>query len=370
MAADKSRAELPGGAAPEAPLEIAVSEREGLVAVGLSGDIDLDGRDRLAAALADAVGRATSAVVVDLQACTFLGSTGARLLLEAHGEAAARGVRLWLTLGPSPARRVIDLLGVPDRIDILDPSPAQEPALHIDPQALSDSVSGLASVATEPTSLEDGLGRVIEATRQLFAVSGSGLMMVDGSGALRYVLATDPAGAALEAAQEEIGEGPCVDAFVLSREIRVDDLAADGRYPRLAERLVPRGVRAVLGVPTRVGGTPVGSLNVYRDTAYAWDASDAAAIGAYNAVVESLLVSAVAARKSGELAAQLQEALDRRVQIERAVGLLMGRHGVDAVTAFNALRRQARDARRTVVDLAADVLEGGDVASLSGRSRS
>jgi anti-anti-sigma factor len=347
-----------------------VSERDGVVVLELSGDIDLDGRDRLAAAFADALARARSAVVADLRECTFLGSTGARVLLEANDAAAARGLLLSVTLGRSPARRVIELLGVGDQIDILDASPAREPALHIDPQALSASVEGLASVSADPTSLEEGLGRVIEATRQLFAVSGSGLMMVDGGGALRYVLATDPAGAALEAAQEEIGEGPCVDAFVLSREVRVDDLASDERYPRLAERVLPRGVHAVLGVPTRVGGTPVGSLNIYRDTAYAWDDSDAAAIGAYNGVVESLLVSAVAARKSGELAAQLQNALDRRVLIERAVGVLMGRHGVDAVAAFNALRSQARDGRRAVVDLAADVLEGADVASLSGRSRS
>ena len=370
MAGEGYRTGSRGDGRPDARLEIAVSEREGVIVLALSGDIDLDGRDRLAAALADAVGGAESAVVADLRECTFLGSTGARLLLEASDAAAARGLRMSLALGRSPARRVIELLGVGHRIDILDATPAREPALHIHPQALSASVEGLASVAADPTSLEEGLGRVIEATRQLFAVSGAGLMMVDADGALRYVVATDPAGAALEAAQEEIGEGPCVDAFVLSREVRVDDLATDGRYPRLAERVVPRGVHAVLGVPTRVGGTPIGSLNVYRDAAYAWDESDAAAIGAYNGVVESLLVSAVAARKSGELAAQLQNALDRRVLIERAVGVLMGRHGVDAVAAFNALRSQARDGRRAVVDLAADVLEGADVASLSGRSRS
>jgi anti-anti-sigma regulatory factor len=338
--------------------------------VTFAGDIGLEGGDRVAAALADAVGTAASSVVADLRDCTFLGSTGARLLLEAHDSAAARGLCLSLILGESPARRVIDLLGIEGRIDILDPSAVVEGPTHIEPQALSASMEGLASVAAEPTSLEDGLARVIRAARELFAVSGAGLMMVDRDGALRYVVATDPAAAALEAAQEELGEGPCVDAFVLSHEVRADDLAADARYPRVAERVVPRGVRAVLGIPTRVGGTPVGSLNVYRDAAYSWDDSDAAAIAAYNELVESLLVSAVAARKSGELAAQLQDALDRRVLIERAVGVLMGRHGVDAVTAFNALRRQARTERRTVRDLASDVLEGADVASLSGRSRS
>ncbi|HEX2503654.1 MAG TPA: STAS domain-containing protein, partial [Miltoncostaeaceae bacterium] len=198
--ADRDRAER---AASEGRLEISACEREGVVVVTFAGDIGLEGGDRVAAALADAVGRASSGVVADLRDCTFLGSTGARLLLEANETAAGRGLRLSMILGESPARRVIDLLGIQGRVDILDPSSALEAPTHIDPQALSASMEGLASAAAEPTSLEDGLGRVIRAARELFAVSGAGLMMVDRDGALRYVVATDPAAAALEAAQEE-----------------------------------------------------------------------------------------------------------------------------------------------------------------------
>ena len=48
-------------------------------------------------------------------------------------------------------------------------------------------------------------------------------------------------------------------------------------------------------------------------------------------------------RRTGELAAQLQYALDYRVIIERGVGYLMARDGLDSMTAFNRLRRAARD---------------------------
>lgn len=358
-----------GGVPPALRIDVAAAG-DGSVVVTLEGDIDLDGQERVAAALTEGPARGSAAVVVDLRGCTFMGSTGARLLLQARDRAVAAGRRFSLRLGDSPARRVFDLLGVEGGVDILDPPMAEPPGPHIDPQALSASVDGLASVAAGPTSLEEGLGRVMQAARRLFAVSGAGLMMVGPDGTLRYVVATDPAAAALESAQEELGEGPCVDAFVLAREVRADDLGADPRYPRLAERVVPMGVRAVLGIPSRVGGTPIGSLNVFRDTPYAWDDSDAAAIAAYNGLIESLLVTAIAARKSDALAARLQEALDRRVVIERAVGVLMGRHGVDAVPAFNALRATARERRQAVADLAAEVLEGADIASLSDRPRS
>ena len=358
------------GHVPGAPLAIALEERGGTAVVAFDGEIDIGEGERVAGALAEAVAAARRSAVADLRGVTFLGSTGVRLLLEARALAAGRGVGFALLLGDGPARRAIELLGIDERIDIVDrPDTAREGAVHIDPAALASSVEGLASVASEPIPLEDALERVIQAAKRLFAVSGAGLMMVDGDGALRYVVATDPATHALESVQEELGEGPCVDSFVLGTEVRTDDLGADPRYDRLGPRLAPEGIHAVLGVPTRVSGTPIGSLNVYRDAAYSWDDSDVAAIVAYNGVVESLLVSAVAARKSGELARQLQEALERRIVIERAVGVLMGRHDLDPVTAFNALRRAARNERRKVGDLAADVL-GGAAVALSGRGRS
>ena len=55
---------------------------------------------------------------------------------------------------------------------------------------------------------------------------------------------------------------------------------------------------------------------------------------------------------------RLQTALDRRALIERAKGILMERHGVDEKEAFERLRDHARANNRTVVDVAAAVLEG------------
>jgi GAF domain-containing protein len=230
--------------------------------------------------------------------------------------------------------------------------------VHIDPQALSASLEGLGSTDIGGIPVEAALERVIVAARGLFAVSGVGLMLVDDGGSLRYVLGSDPAAQALERAQEELVEGPCVDSFVLAEYVRTDDLITDPRWPRLGARLSGAGVRAVLGVPTRLGGVPAGSLNVYRGTSYAWDDSDEDAIGTYAGLVEGVLAGAVAARRGERIVAQLQGALDRRVVIERAVGLLMARLDTDAVGAFGSLRRAARDSRRRVADVAEDVLAG------------
>ena len=97
-------------------------------------------------------------------------------------------------------------------------------------------------------------------------------------------------------------------------------MAADTRWPGLDE-LPAAGVRAVLGVPLHADGLPVGSLNVYRDRPHDWSDGEVTALTAYASLIEGLLQTALHARRRE----QLQHALDHRVVIERAVGVIMGR---------------------------------------------
>jgi GAF domain-containing protein len=230
-------------------------------------------------------------------------------------------------------------------------------ASHIDPAALERSLSALGPGSPEQDGLLEALEQVLAATRQLFSASGAGLMMLDDSAMLCALASTDPLGRLLEERQEQIGHGPCVDAVALDRVITTSDLGCDERWPSLLPELPEAGVRAVLGVPIRASGVAVASLNVYRDQPHDWDASDITALTAYGTLIEGLLRTALHVREQAALAQQLQHALDNRVVIERAVGVIMGRERVGAVTAFNHLRNRARGTGRKVADVAADLLE-------------
>jgi len=142
---------------------------------------------------------------------------------------------------------------------------------------------------------------------------------------------------------------------VCDGEVKTGDLATEPRWPALREQLRDQPIRAVLGLPTRLG-TPVGTLNLYCEQARAWDASEVAALEAYNGLLEARLGHAVLAREHSKIVDQLQFALDSRVTIERAIGLLMGRDDVDNTTAFRALRREARSSRRRVLTIAEELL--------------
>jgi GAF domain-containing protein len=232
----------------------------------------------------------------------------------------------------------------------------------IDPGALERSLAGVKREMAAGGLMEE-LQQVLESACRLFGASGAGFMMVDDSAMLRAVAATDQPGRRLEELQVEDGHGPCVDALTFDRVVTTDDLAGDERWPALRPELPDAGVRAVLGVPIHVSGVPVGSLNVYRNRPSSWGDSEVSALRSYAGLIGSLLRNALHAREGERLAQQLQHALDNRVQIERAVGVVMGRERVDAVTAFNQLRDIARSGQRKVVDVAIELLQelpGGD----------
>lgn len=233
---------------------------------------------------------------------------------------------------------------------------------HVDPTALERSLRGL-RVSVESSSIDDAIREVLEAACLLFGISGTGLMVIDEDRALRYVAATDRLGRQLEEVQDRAGVGPCVDALVFDAVVQSRNLSEDDRWPEIRDELVQAGICAVLGVPVHLGGDAVASLDGYMDRPYEWDASHIRALQAYADLVGSLLGSAVQARQRGEIADQLQHALDSRVTIERAVGMLMGLEDVDAVSAFNRLRGVARDRREKVADVAEEVLAGRGLAA-------
>lgn len=231
-------------------------------------------------------------------------------------------------------------------------------AMPVNADVLHAGIARLGKLTGPEVGLEPLLEETVDAVHGLFGLSGAGFLVLDEQNALRSVVASDEAGEILESAQQDAGEGPCVEALVRDVTITSSDLSRDGRYAHVGPRLAERGVHAVLGVPISVGGGPIGALNVYVDQPHEWAGDEVAALQAYGHLLGRLLTAALLAAQHGQLADQLQHALDHRVVIDRAVGYLMARCQEDDVAAFNRLRRAARDRQRRVSDLADDVLAG------------
>jgi GAF domain-containing protein len=229
--------------------------------------------------------------------------------------------------------------------------------MPVDPEQVQQVLAHLQDRDYRNTGVAVALQQIVDTTDRLFAVTGCGLMLVDDSQALRYVAASDEGGRVLEVAQEEFGVGPCVDALVHDVVVEVDDMEHDVRYKAIADQVVASGVRAVLGVPVHLGGSAIGSLDAYADTPTRWDATDVRALQAIVKVIENIITAALFSERQSSVVEQLEFALRNRVTIERAVGVVMARHGTDPVTAFNVLRSRARSERRKVAAVAQQVLD-------------
>jgi GAF domain-containing protein len=225
---------------------------------------------------------------------------------------------------------------------------------------LRQALDQLADLRTSPVTVEEALDRVVVAADALFGVDGTALMLVDRDQVLRNLAVSDRRAAVLEELQAEHGEGPGVDAFDDKQPVSADDLGRDERWPAFSPAAAARRLLAVLASPIPYSQQAVGVVAVFAGEPHPWTEAEREAIVAFTDVVAVLILKAMEATERGRLAEELQGALDSRVVIEQAKGVLVGRHGLTTRQAFDRLRRQARDQRRPLPEVARAVVSAAE----------
>jgi GAF domain-containing protein len=232
--------------------------------------------------------------------------------------------------------------------------------MTVSADGLRQALDQLADLRTSPVTVEEALDRVVASADALFGVDGTALMLVDRDQVLRNLAVSDRRAALLEELQEEHGEGPCVDAFDDKQPVAADDLGREDRWPAFSAGAARRRLLAVLASPIPFSEQAVGVVAVFAAEPHPWTEAEREAIVAFTELVALLVLNAMEASERGRLAAELQVALDSRVVIEQAKGVLVGRHGLTTRQAFERLRRQARDQRRSLTEVARAVVSAAE----------
>jgi signal transduction protein with GAF and PtsI domain len=226
-----------------------------------------------------------------------------------------------------------------------------------DRQLLARTVGELRATLPQAGDLLFGLGRVVEATRTVVGVDGTGLTLAHEDGQPRWVAVSDAAMELLEQVQDDFGEGPCLAAFAEDRVVAVEDLQSERVWNRIAAVVGQLQVCGVLSVPVRLADQPVGTLDVYATQPRAWTPAEVEALGALAVVTAELVSTGVELANREVEVAQLRRALSSRVWIEQAKGVLVATWGVSPDAAFQQLRKRARSSSRKVADLAREVVQ-------------
>jgi GAF domain-containing protein len=239
------------------------------------------------------------------------------------------------------------------RDDVLAPAFPGDEAASTYVRTLEELTGLLLEDASLLDLLEQVLALTAEAVTSCAAVS---VTVVDDDGGYTTAAASSDDARAIDAAQYELLEGPCIDALRSGEVHRVGDLAAEERWPAFRERARSLGYRTVLAVPLRAGADVVGALNVFADGPDGLTDRDVALAGRIAAPAAATLANGRAYGRVSRLAAQLEQAMASRAAIEQAKGILMAQQRCSAEEAFAILRRLSQATNRKLRDVAAEVV--------------
>lgn len=228
----------------------------------------------------------------------------------------------------------------------------------IDDRALRDAFSDYAAALLERYDIGHVLYRLTDQVVDVLGVDGAGVSLRVSDDDLQFVTATDDRSSRVEAAQIQAGDGPCYAAFRSGDVVTVADLERDGRWEEVRRSALGEGFRAIAGIPMPVTEVRIGALTLYKSTPHEWSAEELDVAQLLANVASGYILNWRSLDETTTLASQLQHALDSRIVIEQAKGVLAERHGTTPDDAFHALRKHARSTSSRLHDVAGQVVSG------------
>jgi len=223
-------------------------------------------------------------------------------------------------------------------------------------RALAEAFVTLADTLVADYDVIDVLHQLTVECVELLRVDAAGLLLSDQRGNLQMAAASTERARVVELFQLQNDEGPCLDCFRTSRPIAAPDLRGMTEWPRFIAHTLDSGFRSVHAVPMRLRTETIGALNLFGIEPRALGPNELRIAQALADVATIGILQERAIRRRDVLAEQLQLALNSRVIIEQAKGVLAERGQLEMDRAFELLRRHARSSRQRLSDVALGVV--------------
>jgi transcriptional regulator with GAF, ATPase, and Fis domain len=221
----------------------------------------------------------------------------------------------------------------------------------------------LADTLVDDFDVVDFLHQVTVRCAEVLGVSAAGVLLTDQRGALRVVAASTEQTRLLELLQLQTDQGPCPECFHTGRPVTVADLStatAASRWPHFVVAARKVGFASVHALPMRLRTDIIGAFNLFGTRPGALGEDTIRLAQALADVATIGILQARAIRHRDILAEQLQTALNSRVIIEQAKGVIAERRHVDMDQSFSLLRSTARTNNRQLSELARAVVDGSE----------
>jgi GAF domain-containing protein len=218
---------------------------------------------------------------------------------------------------------------------------------------ISAAFVAVADTLTTNFDVVDLLHTLVHECVEILEMKAGGLMLADSAGELQLMTSTSEAAAFVEVMQLDAASGPCIDCFTKGAAVSVSEIEEDpSRWPEFGKAALAEGFHSALATPMKLRGRVIGTMNLFgaspgevsaRDAAVAQALADVATIG----ILQERLV-----REGHLIEEQLHHALDSRVMIEQAKGVIAHSLSLSMDDAFGLLRKYARDGNLTIRSVA------------------
>ncbi len=224
---------------------------------------------------------------------------------------------------------------------------------------LAQTFVELADSLVDDFDVIDLLTVLVERVVDLLDVDAAGILLADADGQLRVMAASNEQTRLIELFQLQNEEGACLEAFSTGQQVLHGELRSAGeRWPQFAAEAVESGFESVFAFPLHLRAVVIGALNLFRSTPGELPKPDVLLAQALADVASIAILQDQAVRASQVQVGQLQNALDRRVTVEQAKGMLAERGRIEMDEAFTLLRSYARSNNRQLTAVAHEIIAG------------
>jgi GAF domain-containing protein len=226
--------------------------------------------------------------------------------------------------------------------------------------SLVRTLVGIADTLVTGFDVADVFDRLTTACVELLGAASAGLMLADRGGTLQLMSSSSVGMRDLEEFELAHRQGPCLDCFATHRAVAIDLISDDAaaRWPSFTAEARRRGITGVQALPMRLRTETIGALNLFHTTTERFDEHSTGLAQALADIATVAILQRRALASSELLAEQLQAALNDRIVIEQAKGLLAERGRLPVDEAFRALRDYCRAARLPLTETARSLIAG------------
>lgn len=226
-------------------------------------------------------------------------------------------------------------------------------------RAVIETFVELADTLSGDYDIGEFLQFLVERCTSILNADVAGVLLQTPEGQLNLSAATSEEMRAIEDIELSAGDGPCMDAYRTGDPVIVKDLhQARDRWPGVAQQLLDMGMRSGYAFALALRGDRIGALNLYRRDLEPFDDIDIRTAQAFADIAAIGILQERKVTDAERRTRQLQHALDSRIDIEQATGILVQRHGITPTQAFEALRAYSRSHRLRVHDVSQRIVSG------------